>query len=354
MLSSSAPRSSPRSAAGTGTSTPTSSLWSDNLYRIFGLEPGEIEPSAQYVIDHVHPDDRERVERAVTSIRVDGLVPPVEYRIIRPDGTVRHVRATQALVEQAEGAPRRVVGSVQDETDRHRVESTIAAHLAVAESLAEWRTLEQGATGLLRSLVVALDCALGVLWVPEGDVLVAQVIWRAGTLDLSELESVIRQLRLPRRVGLAGEVWAEGEPKSASSLADDPRFPPEAVAGLSGSAALPATYLDEVLAVVELHMCEPLSAEADHRLMRSLTSIGHELGEFLAHRRGELRPSSLTPRELEVLQLAAQGYGGREIAEKLVVSHATVRTHFEHIYEKYGVSDRASAVAQALRDGAID
>ena len=55
-----------------------------------------------------------------------------------------------------------------------------------------------------------------------------------------------------------------------------------------------------------------------------------------------------------MLQLAAQGYGGREIAEKLVVSHATVRTHFEHIYEKYGVSDRASAVAQALRDGAID
>ena len=181
MLSSSAPRSSPRSAAGTGTVDADELVWSDNLYRIFGLEPGEIEPSARYVIDHVHPDDRERVERAVTSVRVDGLVPPVEYRIIRPDGTVRHVRATQALVEQAEGAPRRVVGSVQDATDRHRVESTIAAHLAVAESLAEWRTLEQGATGLLRSLVVALDCALGVLWVPEGDVLVAQVIWRAGT-----------------------------------------------------------------------------------------------------------------------------------------------------------------------------
>jgi PAS domain S-box-containing protein len=329
-------------------------VWSDNLYRIFGLDPGEIVPSARYVVDHVHPGDRERVERSVQSVRKDGLVPPVAFRIMRPDGSVRHLRATQALVEQSKGGPRRVVGSVQDETDRHRVESTIAAHLAVAESLAEWRTLEQGATGLLRSLVVALDCALGVLWVPEGDVLVAQVIWRGGTLDLTGLESVIRQLRLPRGVGLAGEVWAEGESRTAPNLAEDPRFPPEAVAGLGGASALPATYLSEVLAVIELHMYEPLSADADRRLRRSLTSIGHELGEFLAHRRGELRPSALTPRELEVLQLAAQGFGGREIAEKLVLSHATVRTHFEHIYEKYGVSDRASAVAQALRDGAID
>ena len=55
-----------------------------------------------------------------------------------------------------------------------------------------------------------------------------------------------------------------------------------------------------------------------------------------------------------MLQLAAQGFGGRQIAERLVVSPATVRTHFEHIYEKYGVSDRASAVAKALRDGVID
>ena len=69
---------------------------------------------------------------------------------------------------------------MQDVTDRHSAERTIAAHLAVAESLEEWRTLEQGATGLLRNLAAALDCVAGVLWLPEGDVLVAHVIWRSG------------------------------------------------------------------------------------------------------------------------------------------------------------------------------
>jgi DNA-binding CsgD family transcriptional regulator len=61
----------------------------------------------------------------------------------------------------------------------------------------------------------------------------------------------------------------------------------------------------------------------------------------------------LTPRELEVLDLAATGCNGPMIAAELVVSAATVRTHFEHIYEKLHVRDRAAAVAKAMRLGLI-
>jgi PAS domain S-box-containing protein len=61
----------------------------------------------------------------------------------------------------------------------------------------------------------------------------------------------------------------------------------------------------------------------------------------------------LTPRELEVLELAAEGRNGPMIAEELVVSASTVRTHFEHIYEKLDVRDRAAAVAKAMRLGVI-
>lgn len=62
----------------------------------------------------------------------------------------------------------------------------------------------------------------------------------------------------------------------------------------------------------------------------------------------------LTPRELEVLELAAEGQSGPMIAEKLVVSPATVRTHFENIYGKLGVGDRAGSVAKAMRLGLIE
>ena len=62
----------------------------------------------------------------------------------------------------------------------------------------------------------------------------------------------------------------------------------------------------------------------------------------------------VTAREREILQLAADGLSGPTIAERLVLSPGTVKTHFAHIYEKLDVHDRAEAVARALRLGLID
>jgi DNA-binding CsgD family transcriptional regulator len=63
---------------------------------------------------------------------------------------------------------------------------------------------------------------------------------------------------------------------------------------------------------------------------------------------------SVTPREAEVLVLASHGLTSAEIAEHLVVSVGTVRTHLENTYLKLGASDKAAAVATALRYGLID
>jgi two-component system nitrate/nitrite response regulator NarL len=84
-----------------------------------------------------------------------------------------------------------------------------------------------------------------------------------------------------------------------------------------------------------------------------MTAIGLELGRFFDGRPAELGARPLTPRETEVLRLAADGLSGPGIAERLVLSPSTVRTHFEHIYDKLGVRDRAAAVAHALRTGLI-
>ncbi|MEY2514562.1 MAG: two-component system, NarL family, nitrate/nitrite response regulator NarL [bacterium] len=64
--------------------------------------------------------------------------------------------------------------------------------------------------------------------------------------------------------------------------------------------------------------------------------------------------ASLTPREIEVLTLAADGLNVPELAEHLVLGSATVRTHFKNIYAKLGVRNRAAAVAKAMRLGFID
>ena len=62
-------------------------------------------------------------------------------------------------------------------------------------------------------------------------------------------------------------------------------------------------------------------------------------------------PDELTRREAEVLGLIAEGLTNAEIAERLVVSAATVKTHVNHIFAKAGVRDRAQAVVYAYSHG---
>ena len=63
--------------------------------------------------------------------------------------------------------------------------------------------------------------------------------------------------------------------------------------------------------------------------------------------------ASPTKRELEVLGLAAQGLSTQEVAVLLTLSPTTVKTHLQHTYGKLGVTNRAAAVAKALRQGMI-
>jgi two-component system nitrate/nitrite response regulator NarL len=62
----------------------------------------------------------------------------------------------------------------------------------------------------------------------------------------------------------------------------------------------------------------------------------------------------LSPREQEILRMTADGRSAPEIANELHLSPATVKTHMQSLYEKLGVSDRAAAVAKAMRTGLLE
>jgi two-component system nitrate/nitrite response regulator NarL len=102
----------------------------------------------------------------------------------------------------------------------------------------------------------------------------------------------------------------------------------------------PATVFDAVVAVCRGETV--LSPEFQAGLV----------GE-LQRRETETRPF-LTKREKEILALTADGHSAPEIGRLLHLSTATIKTHLHNLYEKLGVSDRASAVAVAMRKGLLE
>jgi PAS domain S-box-containing protein len=93
-------------------------VWSDELYRIFGLVPQSVAVSYDFFLERVHPEDRQRVSDSVAQA-VTGQQPNMafEHRIVREDGTVRTLSAHAELVADGTGAPLRLTGTAQDITD---------------------------------------------------------------------------------------------------------------------------------------------------------------------------------------------------------------------------------------------
>jgi two-component system nitrate/nitrite response regulator NarL len=99
-------------------------------------------------------------------------------------------------------------------------------------------------------------------------------------------------------------------------------------------------------------ICDALVAAS-----RGATTLGSDVQAAVAleiRRRSGDQERLLTPREDEILRLTADGMSAPDIARKLHLGATTVKTHLQRVYEKLGVSDRAAAVAEAMRRGILD
>jgi len=111
--------------------------WSQETYRIFGLAPGEFGGSYRAFLETVHPEDRETVERAVTTSLRQRKPLDLEHRIVRPDGSVRVVHERGEVTTDETGTVTRIVGTVLDVTERHRMQEALRAAEAHYRGLVE-------------------------------------------------------------------------------------------------------------------------------------------------------------------------------------------------------------------------
>jgi DNA-binding NarL/FixJ family response regulator len=78
-------------------------------------------------------------------------------------------------------------------------------------------------------------------------------------------------------------------------------------------------------------------------------ALAPRVAEKVTQRLTNSSKNTLSSREIEVLELAAQGNPNKEIAKKLFITEATVKSHFVHIFSKLGVADRTAAVTEAVK-----
>jgi DNA-binding NarL/FixJ family response regulator len=163
---------------------------------------------------------------------------------------------------------------------------------------------------------------------------------------------LLMDLRMPRMDGIeATRLLREREPSvkviALTTFDDD-----ESVLGALRAGA--RGYLTKDASSEDIRAAIATVAAGDAALD---PAVQHHVVAALAARRADepcaapALPDDLTPREAEVLALIAQGLSNPQIAERLVVSPTTVKSHINHLFAKAGLRDRAQAVNYAYRTG---
>jgi DNA-binding NarL/FixJ family response regulator len=166
---------------------------------------------------------------------------------------------------------------------------------------------------------------------------------------------VLMDLRMPRMDGIeATRVLRESHPEvrviALTTFADDESVLGALRAGARGYITKDASAEDIRSAIMTVAGGEAaLDPSVQHHVVAALAGKDGQQPEATTID-SEL-PDGLTPREAEVLGLIADGLSNAEIAERLVVSPTTVKSHINHLFAKAGIRDRAQAVRYAYRHG---
>jgi DNA-binding CsgD family transcriptional regulator len=328
--------------------------WSDDMYRLLGFEPGELPASIDSAAERMHRADAQRWRAELARAPDEAPTELVRYRVLLPDGSSRLLEARPAAGWRPDESGQPVlVGTLRDVTGEVTAARASAWSRAIEELFRDWDAPRDGAAGeqIAGVLARALGARAAALWIPRGEQMEVSTYWAEPDISRERLTHAFAAFAPRRGTGLVGVAWRDGEVAVLRPGMTLPRVSRLLPGGLRPIVAVPALRGEDVLAVLVVYGQSCLAGV--ELLHDELSATRATLGALLSRRLPAGSRSPLTSRETEVLQLAADGLGGGEIERRLRVSRSTVKSHFENIYGKLGVSNRPAAVARALRDGLI-
>ncbi|MBF0195926.1 MAG: diguanylate cyclase [Magnetococcales bacterium] len=140
-------------------------FWSDEIFRIFGLDAKTTKATFDLFISAVHPGDREHVKAVINkTLENESLDYQIKHRIVWPDGNVRYVLERGEVLRDSYGKPLRMIGTVLDVTARKKEEDREIREISSRITISA--LLETGLENLSlqRQLEIALDIILAIPW----------------------------------------------------------------------------------------------------------------------------------------------------------------------------------------------
>src|SRR5713101_7184381 len=130
-------------------------FWSEEIFRIYEVDPVKVKPAWSLILDRVHPDERARLEqrKKMESTQTEWAESEADFRIVVSDGKIKHLHSIAHPVMDASRQIIEVIGTVMDVTERKRVEDSLRrseSHLAEAQKLTHtaswaWRVPDRNA-----------------------------------------------------------------------------------------------------------------------------------------------------------------------------------------------------------------
>ncbi len=229
-------------------------LWSDEVYRIFGLSPQEFELSSEGFLNCVHPDDLEFVKKSVDKTLKEKIPYNINHRIVLPTGEERIVHERAEVIYDETDRPIRMIGTVQDVTEYKTIEERLRKRnneIRFLNDLIHQATMNLSLDNVVKSAFEGIDNTvqsdLTMFFLRKDNKLILQ--------GVSPENSGLGTNEIPEfRVGecLCGLAVSEGKPQYSLNVNSDSRCTWEECkkAGLNSFAALPLHGADSIIGVL--------------------------------------------------------------------------------------------------------
>lgn len=212
------------------------------------------------------------------------------FGIRSDDVKVFHLLMNASLLRNPEMAVVGVLIILSDVTEQKRMKRRRDILYTINRALTDADTFKEASPKILQALCESLEWDVGALWTveEEADMLRCSEIWHRPSVEIPEFKALTRQTALSFGAGLPGSVYTAKTPLWITNVVSDSNFPRAAVAakeGLHGAFGFPVMAGKNILGVIEFfsHEIQP----ADDDLLKLMTSVGDQIGQFIKRKRSE-------------------------------------------------------------------